>query len=613
MDAAKERELEARLSRIEGTIAALQQSVDGLLKENRVVSSPAGETHRAAGGFSARASAQGQSRPRPTPADDFAAKIIEWFSSRSPEWWLSRLGIGLVVIAVLFLYSYAVDKGWITPPLRVMAGALVGAGLFWAAIRTEDDTKSPAGFGLRQIFYGGALGVWYLTAYAASVWYGLISIPSARLLFFVLTLVSAWIALQERSEVFAFIAVATGFATPFVLFAPIVSVTPLAFYLGAVAATGLFIYLLRGWQSTVWITFVAFWLIVNGTTLSAGVIRAGAPGSITISILLILAGAAFTQTPSLRRQLLAIGSNRYTQAPVNEATQRVMEGLDSLSNALGGGKSSPDSLALWVMSLLSPILAVSSLANIWVSIPREASGLILVGLGSAALYVAMSKFADTEFRQVVFTAAALWTLLGLLKIPPVPENLGVAALFAALILIYVRKVLIGPRTIAKATLVIALAVAAGHGLSSGETGLLRWRWIIAELVTVGASAISSQKLVADHSERMQGVVLAVLTYLTSLIVIADVLAPIWPPLVTATYAVFAALLLVLSKRRGGEKMLRQLGGVTIVIVVARLLLVDMASIETIWRVLLFFVIGAVFLYAGYRLQPGKAARPANNS
>lgn len=602
----KEHELEARLSRIESAIAALQQSVDGLLKERRSASSPASEASRARESFSARSAAPGHTRPRANAGDDIGATISEWFSSRSPEWWLSRLGIGFVVIAILFLYSYAVDKGWITPPLRVLAGALVGAGLFWGATRTHDDTKTPTGFGLRQVLYGGALGVWYLTAYAASVWYGLISIPSARLLFFVLTIVSAWISLQERSEVFGFIAVATGFATPFILFAPIVSLTPLALYLGAVAAAGVFIYLLRGWQSTIWITFVAFWLIVNGTTLSGGVIRAGAPGSIAVSILLILAGAVFTRVPSLRRQLLATGSSRYTATPVNEATQRVMEGLDAFSKALGGGKSSPDSLAMWVMTLLSPIFAVSSLANIWLSIPPEVAGLILVGLGSAALSFAMSKFADAEFRQVVFTAAALWTLLGILKVAPTPENLGAAALFAALILIYVRKVLIGPRAIAKATLVIALAVAAGHGLSSSQTGLLRWRWIVAELVTLGASAISSQKLVADPAERIQGVVLAVLTYLTSLIVIIDVLEPIWPPLVTATYALFGAALLVLSRRRGGERMLRQLGGVTIVIVVARLLLVDMASVETIWRVLLFFVIGAVFLYAGYRLQPARA-------
>jgi len=37
-----------------------------------------------------------------------------------------------------------------------------------------------------------------------------------------------------------------------------------------------------------------------------------------------------------------------------------------------------------------------------------------------------------------------------------------------------------------------------------------------------------------------------------------------------------------------------------------LLLVDMASVETIWRVLLFLACGAVFLFAGYRLQPSRA-------
>ena len=67
------------------------------------------------------------------------------------------------------------------------------------------------------------------------------------------------------------------------------------------------------------------------------------------------------------------------------------------------------------------------------------------------------------------------------------------------------------------------------------------------------------------------------------------------------------MLLVLSKRRGGERLLRQLGGVTMLTVVARLLLVDMASVEAIWRVLLFLAIGAVFLYAGYKLQLARDA------
>jgi len=51
--------------------------------------------------------------------------------------------------------------------------------------------------------------------------------------------------------------------------------------------------------------------------------------------------------------------------------------------------------------------------------------------------------------------------------------------------------------------------------------------------------------------------------------------------------------------------LRQLGGVTMLIVVARLFFVDLASVETVWRVLLFLTIGGVFLYAAYRLGPSR--------
>jgi uncharacterized membrane protein len=46
-----------------------------------------------------------------------------------------------------------------------------------------------------------------------------------------------------------------------------------------------------------------------------------------------------------------------------------------------------------------------------------------------------------------------------------------------------------------------------------------------------------------------------------------------------------------------------MGGVTMVIVVVRLLLVDLSTVDTIWRVLLFLVCGALFLYTGYRMQP----------
>src|SRR2546423_4049349 len=189
MDSTKEQELDARLSRIESTLVALQRTVESLIGERRKGAS----TERPETNFAARADVSGSrsSQSRQGVRDDIGSVVSEWFSSRAPEWWLSRLGIGFVVIAVLFLYGYAIDRGWITPPVRVLTGALVGSVLFWAATRTSDDEKSSLyGLGLRQVLYGGALASWYVTAYAAAVWYGLISTAAARLLFFVLALIS---------------------------------------------------------------------------------------------------------------------------------------------------------------------------------------------------------------------------------------------------------------------------------------------------------------------------------------------------------------------------------------------------------------------------------------
>jgi hypothetical protein len=139
--------------------------------------------------------------------------------------------------------------------------------------------------------------------------------------------------------------------------------------------------------------------------------------------------------------------------------------------------------------------------------------------------------------------------------------------------------------------------------------LLHARWVISEVIALGASGLIARKLLADPAEKIQGIVLGVAAYMTSLLVIANILQPIWPPLITATFAALGAVLLILSRRGTGQRLMRQLGGVTMVLVVGRLLLVDLATVETIWRVLLFLVCGVVFLYTGYRLQPARVSQP----
>jgi len=368
MDSSKEQEIEARLAKIENAIAALQREQ---------------QTARGAQGSTSHAGdPQGSERARTARPRAVGPSVPEWLSSRTPEWWLSRLGAGFVVLAVLILYRYAVDQGWITPPIRVLAGVLVGATLVWAGHHTErpSEAKVPD-LGMRELLYGAGLGVWYVTVYAASVWYEMISSPSARLLYFGLGLVSTWIALEDRREIFAFLAVATGFATPFILPAPYTSLPEISLYLGAIAGVGLIIYLMRGWPAIIWLTFIAFWLGITVTIYDRGTIDPAALGSIWLSFLFLVSSAAFTRVPSLRRRLLALGSNRYIPAPVTTATWKLMDALDSFSQVVGGGKSASDSHTLWVLTILSPILAITMLGDVWPNVPTELWGVALVGLG----------------------------------------------------------------------------------------------------------------------------------------------------------------------------------------------------------------------------------------
>ena len=533
----------------------------------------------------------------------------EWLSSRSPEWWLSRLGAAFVVLAVLILYGYAVDQGWITPPIRVLAGVLVGAALVWAGHHSERPSQAKVpGLGMRELLYGTGLGVWYVTVYAASVWYQMISSPSARLIYFGLGLVSTWIALEDRRELFAFLAVATGFATPFILPAPYTSLPEISAYLGAIAGVGLIIYLMRGWPAIIWLTFIAFWFGISVSIYDRGTVNPAALQSVWLSFLFIVSGAAFARAPSLRRRLLALGSDRYIPAPVTTATWKLMDALDSFSQAVGGGKSASDSHTVWVLTICSPILAFAMLGDIWPSIPVELWGALLAATGWGAYTLARRGMPDEELRHVAFTAAAVWSLLGVLRMVPDPERLVVAALHATFILVLWRQRLVGPRTVAKVTIVAALVVVLGRELSAITYGLLHWRWIIAEVVALGASAAIARKLIADPAEKIQGAVLGAAAYMMSLLVIANILQPIWPPLVTATFAALGAVLLILSRRGSGQRLMRQLGGVTMILVVGRLLLIDLATVETIWRVLLFLLCGVVFLYTGYQLQPAKASQ-----
>ena len=67
---------------------------------------------------------------------------------------------------------------------------------------------------------------------------------------------------------------------------------------------------------------------------------------------------------------------------------------------------------------------------------------------------------------------------------------------------------------------------------------------------------------------------------------------------TIAWGVYGAALLILGLRLNYSR-LRQVALGTLMLVVAKLFIVDLAELETIWRVLLFMGFGGVFLLLSY--------------
>ncbi len=97
------RSTEQRLDALEQAVAGLQNSLHELTASPRTRARTARSLPT--------------ERPRAAP---HIGKDPPWkgLADRGPLFWISRLGIGLVLLSVVFLFDYAVDRGWLTPPVR---------------------------------------------------------------------------------------------------------------------------------------------------------------------------------------------------------------------------------------------------------------------------------------------------------------------------------------------------------------------------------------------------------------------------------------------------------------------------------------------------------------
>jgi uncharacterized membrane protein len=193
--------LEQRVSDLERRLAAMEQHAPPPF---------ASPTARAA------AAARHASPPPQPMARAAAGTRSPWWSGDSwleqGEGWLGRAGVGLVVLGFVFLYRYAVERGWLTPEARIGVGLLVGLVMLGAgAMRFQDRRR------FRQILMGGGVVILFITGIAATELYGLVRGGIALLFHGAVAGTAFIIASRQREPVMASIGAVGSLVPPALL------------------------------------------------------------------------------------------------------------------------------------------------------------------------------------------------------------------------------------------------------------------------------------------------------------------------------------------------------------------------------------------------------------
>jgi uncharacterized membrane protein len=175
---------------------------------------------------------------------------------RSGEWWLNKIGIGLLLFGAAFLFKFSVDQNWITPSVRVGIGLALGALLVLLGLRVYADRRA-----FSQVLLGGGVGVFYITGYAAFQLYALVPYAAAFAFMASVTLMAMVLSLRQDGSALALIGTAGGLGTPFILYAGAGSVGGLVLYTSLILAGACGIYVYKGWTLLLLTAFAGTWTV----------------------------------------------------------------------------------------------------------------------------------------------------------------------------------------------------------------------------------------------------------------------------------------------------------------------------------------------------------------
>ena len=571
-----ERSLEERLAALEATVESLQrQLAEGARTRPSASRQPPGRQPPSA----SAPSALYKTRPRPSATPDFVSSL----SSRGAEFWISRVGIGLLLLGLVFLFKYAVDQGWLTPTIRVSFGVALGLVLAAIGFRVHGRKRWFA-----QIMLGGAAATWYVTGFAAFQLLRIVSFPVAFAFMVAVTVFTFWVALRQNEAVLAVIAAIGGLGTPFFLYTETGSVPRLMAYTCLILAGTGAIYLVKGWRTLLWTTAVGSWLVVGMAFRTEELAQRVALQAGIVVIWLI-----HWLVPVARAVLAERNPGRWSSSGRPDKWRAAVAGDTDLA----------------ALTFALPVLAFFLSRPVW---GAGAWSWGTTALAAAALYALVAWYLHgirpfTELSTIHGITAGALVAIGLYLLVGEDVLIVLWAVEATGLHLLARR--LAPSGPPPSDAPSAGGVVVDYGVAGTLLYLVVGLWLLERMVygaavtpavlngpaTANAAVIALALLSAVFVTPKTGQAYRLAAHAAVLVWLARELSGlnVGSGLVTVSWGVYALGLLAFVRAA------RKVAVGTLFLAVGKLVLYDLRQIDPLWRILLFLGFGAVFLVVSY--------------
>lgn len=545
MDDHQKEELQQRVQRLENRVEEL---------EDRLGSGDASAAKKASGELSGH-----------EPAPESIHSKVGAFQFN--EYWLNRIGIGLLLIGVAFLFKYTIDQGWLIPPIRSAVGLSIGLMLFLFGYR-----MSPAVGTYRQTLLGGGIAVFYITGFATYQLYSFLPVPLIWAFMIVVTLLALSLSLEQNEPVLSVTGILGALGTPFMLYSGSGEVTMLVAYLSLVMVAGGIIYYRKGWASLLWTLMV------------------GGLGALFVGVITPVVTASTLKT--FEQWILQLGMLVWIGATWIVAVVRLLViKTDRIAKSV---YLAVFWVPLWLLLLMS--LHWEYTAN-----QTAVLSLVLATAGGFAFF----ELKQENLQPLGETHGFMGIIMLTIAVVFFFEGTMLYTLLAidALILRYVARRRDDIKLNISAHLLFLIVLywtvsdlAYGGGIDSSFIDIKAIVQLF--VILMGGALIPRWLRRSDMSGLYRICSHLVLLYWIYHLFIVLTNGQAWVTIVWGLYAIG----LVVAGFTWYRKRVRTAGLLTVILVVGKLFLVDLAQLQALWRILLFIGLGGALIVLGYYLQ-----------